>query len=173
MDKDYNVIEIAPGRGFFLGVIKNYFNSISGVDIDPKVIAHNKILYDNIDIQLYNVLDMPENQKYDVVFAFDILEHLENINKFALKAHALANKYIVVQVPIGRPIVPPNYHLLKNPKEHHTPFDGHLHYFSQFSLNNLLTKDGLFECVLMYKTHPFETAGGRELLTVFKKVSKQ
>ncbi len=170
MLQDDLAFEIAPGRGFFLMVAKEYFNTIKGVDIDPGVIAHNEILNPDIEVKLCSFLDLPEDEKYDVILAFDFLEHIEELNDFVIKLYAITNKYVVIQVPVDRPIIPPNYHLLEKPKEHQLPFDGHLHYFSEFSLNNLLSKDGLFECAHMYKTFPGETAGGKELLCVFKKV---
>ena len=168
--QDDLALEIAPGRGFFLMVAKEYFKTIKGVDIDPAVVTHNKILHPNIEVKSCSFLDLSEDEKYDVILAFDFLEHIEELDDFVTKLHAITNKYAVIQIPVDRPIIPPNYHLLENPKKHQLPFDGHLHYFSEFSLNNLLSKNGLFECVHMYKTFPGETAGGKELLCVFKKI---
>jgi len=69
--------------------------------------------------------------------------------------------------------VPPNHHLLKDPKPWQGSFDGHLHYFTELSIIRLFTKNDVFKCVFMYKTKPGEVAGGPELLCVFEKVENK
>jgi hypothetical protein len=109
--------------------------------------------------------------------AFDVLEHVENLNDFVKKAYNLTEKYVLIQVPIGRPIIPPNATSMKN-KPTYTDnagqnvsleFDGHLHYFTQNSLVRLFTKDNLFKCSFIYKSKPEQLANGFEILAVFEK----
>jgi hypothetical protein len=164
-----NVLEVAPGRGFVLKAMTSKgFNNVLGVDIDDKVTQHNKKYNPDVKCITKNILDL-ESGNYDVVMGFDLLEHIEELDVFVDKMHFLTNKYVVLQVPVDRPLVPPNYHLLENPLEHQGPFDGHLHYFTELSIINLLTNNNMFKCVFMYKTLPGETAGGPELLCVFEK----
>jgi hypothetical protein len=112
---------------------------------------------------------LPENKKYDIVVAMDVLEHVENIKEFAQKMHSLTNKYAVIQIPVERGLKCPNDPALQGGRE----FDGHLHYFSEFSLNNLFIKDDMFKCVFMYKSFPKELANGREIFAIFEKKAKQ
>ncbi len=163
---------MASGRGYALNVAKEILKSVTGSDIDPKVVDHNKIFNPDVEIRLYDILKMPEEDKYDVIMAFDVLEHIEEADKFASKMYGLANKYVMIQVPVDRKIAPPNFHLIKNPEPHHAPFDGHVHYFTEHSLNNLFTKDGMFKCVFMYKTERGEVANGREIMAVFEKIEQ-
>ena len=120
---------------------------------------------------------MDEDKQYDVIFALDVLEHIEDIQSFPKKISKLAKK-VVVQVPTDRPIIPPNIHLM-HPKPKYTTadgypvstdFDGHLHYFTEFSLNNLFTKDNMFKCLFLYKSEACELAGGPEILAVYEKI---
>ena len=177
VDKDSDVLEIASGRGYFLLLVKNYFKSITGMDIDPKTKIHNETINPEVPYIVSDFLEMDEDKQYDVIFALDVLEHIENIQDFPKKISKLAKK-VVVQVPTDRPIVPPNVHLMHPKPEYKTTdgsllsveFDGHLHYFTEFSLNNLFTKDNIFKCSFLYKSKAGELAGGPEILAVYEKI---
>ena len=168
IDENDKCLELAVGRGYMLSVAKKYFTDMNGVDIDPKTIEHNKITNPEVNLILANILDLPEDTKYDVLIAMDVLEHVEDLNGFINKIYNITNKYIILQVPVDRPLIPPNFHLLKNPKRHQTKFDGHLHYFTKLSILKLFTKNNLFKSKFMYKSVPGELAGGPELLCVFE-----
>ena len=175
----HNILEIASGRGYFLTIAKNYFKSATGMDIDPKTKVHNSRINPEVDYIVCDFLEMPEDKKYDVIFAFDVLEHIENIKDFPKKIHKLGEK-VVIQVPVNRPIIPPNLHLLDEKdrpiyrdnagNKLQTKFDGHLHYFTENSLHNLFTKDNLFKCVFCYTSKAGELAAGQELLAVYEKI---
>ncbi len=166
--KDDTVLEIASGKGYFLKSAKNYFTNLKGSDIDPKVINHNETHNPEIEVILSDVLKLPENKKHDVVVAIDVLEHVEDIEEFARKMYSLTNKYAIIQVPVERGLKCPNDPVLQGGRE----FDGHLHYFSEFSLNNLFTKNNMFKCVYMYKSFMGELANGREIFAIFEKNNK-
>lgn len=169
-----SILEVAPGRGFVLKTLANLgYSNITGVDIDNKVTLHNEQYNPGIKCITSDVLDLKENNNYDMVMGFDVLEHIEDLKIFVEKMQSLTKKYVTVQVPVDRPLIPPNYHLLKNPKPWQGSFDGHLHYFTELSIIRLFTKNDAFKCVFMYKTKPFEVAGGPELLCVFEKVENE
>ena len=174
---EHDVLEVASGRGYFLGLAKNYFKSITGMDIDPKTKIHNSQINPEVNYIVSDFNEMKETKKYDCLLAFDVLEHIENLNSFVKKAYNLTDKYVLIQVPIGRPIIPPNAAAMEN-KPIYTDnagqnvsleFDGHLHYFTENSLIRLFTKDNLFECSFIYKSKPKQLASGLEILAVFKK----
>jgi 2-polyprenyl-3-methyl-5-hydroxy-6-metoxy-1,4-benzoquinol methylase len=166
-DKNDHVLEIATGKGYLARIMSKLgFASFTGSDIDPKVIEHNKIYNPAVNVILSDVIKLPEDKKYDIVIAMDVIEHVEDLKQIVKKMHSLTKKYAVVQVPVNRRLVPPNDPELQNGMD----FDGHLHYFSKFSLNNLFTQDKMFKCVFMYKTARGEVANGPEILAVFEKV---
>ena len=166
MSKSDNIFEVASGKGYFLRVIKKDFPNIVGSDIDPKVISHNAIYNPDVKMILSDVIKLPEDKKHDVVIAMDVLEHVENAREFANKMHALTKRYVIIQVPTKRYLKCPNDPELQGGKE----FDGHLHYFSRFSLNNLFTENNMFKCAFMYESWPGDLAHGCELFAVYEKV---
>lgn len=169
-----SILEVAPGRGFVLKTLVNLgYSNITGVDIDNKVTLHNEQYNPGVRCITSDVLDLKENNNYDMVMGFDVLEHIEELEIFVEKMQSLTKKYVTVQVPVDRPLIPPNHHLLKDPQPWQTPFDGHLQYFTELSIIRLFTKNDAFRCVFMYKTKPGETAGGPELLCVFEKIENK
>ena len=166
ISKKDSILEIATGKGYLAYAMKQIYPNLVGSDIDPKVISHNAKYNPEVKMILSDVIKLPEDKKYDVVVAMDVLEHVENTREFANKIHVLANKYAIIQVPTKRRLVCPNDPVLQDGKE----FDGHLHYFSRFSLNNLFTENGMFKCVFMYESWPDDLANGCELLAIFEKV---
>jgi len=159
LSKDQTALEIASGKGFMLHEAKEIFKKIVGNDIHPSVGNHNKKYNPEVDFIVCDALELSEEDKYDVVLAFDVLEHIEDANKFVEKMWALTKEYVVVQVPVDRSMSPPNPN-----------FDGHVHYFSKDSLRKLFTKKLLFRCEYIYKSKRGELANGPELIAVFKKI---
>ena len=170
MSKEYSILEIAPGKGYHTPLLQERFKSVVGVDLDEKVIKHNKKINPGVEVILSDFLDLPEDKTYDVLCAFDVIEHIREIDEIPSKMHSLINKYAIIQVPTKRKIAPPNFHLIEKPQPHHAPFDGHLQYFSEQSLVNLFTRNNLFKCAYLYPTDPLEVANGCELLAVFEKI---
>ena len=99
-----------------------------------------------------------EKEIFDVIVSFDVLEHFYDPNEYKAKLLDLLDVggIAVIQVPTDRKI-----HFRK-------PFDGHYHYFSEKSLKILLGEQ--FECLMFYKTNAGETAGGREFLSIFRRI---
>tara|TARA_R100000152_G_C6773215_1_gene200447 strand:+ start:1311 stop:2165 length:855 start_codon:yes stop_codon:yes gene_type:complete len=166
LEKNHHILEIATGKGYLARVLSQMYKNFVGSDIDPKVVEHNQVVNPDLKVILSDVIKLPEDKKYDVVIAMDVLEHVEDTVRFAKKMHSLTKKYAIIQVPINRRLVCPNKPHLQGLKN----FDGHLHYFSKFSLNNLFTQNDMFRCVLLYQTSMGEVANGPELLAVFEKV---
>jgi hypothetical protein len=154
-------LEVASGKGFMLSEAKHFFKKLTGNDLHPTVAKHNKLTNPEVEILVCDILDIAEDTKYDTVLAFDVLEHIEDANSFVNKISAITNKYVVVQVPVDRSLPPPNPN-----------FDGHVHYFSKASLNELFTKNNLFQCRFMYKSKRGELANGPELIAVFERQDK-
>lgn len=159
--KSDTVLEVASGKGFMLTQLLDYFDNVTGMDLHPYVKNYNKKNNPRAEFIVCDFLEFPEENKYDVIFAMDVMEHIEDANKFVNKMAALANKYVVVQVPVDRSLK-----LVNNKSK---GFDGHVHYFSEESLKSVFTKNNLFQCEFIYKSKRHELANGPELIAVFKR----
>ena len=159
LSKNQTALEIASGKGFMLHEAKEVFKKIVGNDIHPSVANHNKKYNPEVDFIVCDALELSEEDKYDVILAFDVLEHIEDASRLVEKMWALTKEYVVIQVPVDRIMPPPNPN-----------FDGHVHYFSKDSLRKLFTKKLLFQCEYIYKSKRGELANGPELIAVFKKI---
>lgn len=133
IDKDNICLDIGGGAGTFSKMLSKYVKHVEMIEIDPILVQEAKrqgIVSYNTPFFQYNC-----GRKYDVVLAWHVLEHVEDIVRFIKKCKNLSKKYVVVEVPTNRR-TPDEY---KPPKE----FDGHLHYFTLESLKMLLENCGL------------------------------
>ncbi len=70
LDKD--VIEFGSGLGGFCHRIQKYVNKIVGVDLDPQ----SKKFYDEHNIPFFQSLDNLEDNSFDFIVSFHVLEHI-------------------------------------------------------------------------------------------------
>ena len=85
------LLEIGCGDGRFLKKLQNHY-SVSGFDISPSAINHASNLIKNKSLK---VLDIEKGRiigKYDIILAFDLLEHLKEPKKSMLKIKKALNK---------------------------------------------------------------------------------
>jgi len=140
-----NVLEIGPGTGLFKGSAKLFGFNVETLDLDPEL---------NPDY-VGSATDLPfESASYDVVCAFQMLEHLP----FDLAMQSfremirVASKFVIVSLPNAMPARLISFHIPKigrvnyliskpffEPKEHF--FDGE-HYWEinkkGYELNKLI-----------------------------------
>ena len=152
-DTTYDALEIGSGDGLFAHTAQKHFKNIVCSDIDTKMTDKCAAL--GLDTITSSVLDI-SNQSYDVVFGFDVLEHVVDIQSFKDKMKEIVKKYLILQVPVNRTMVPPN-----------PTFDGHSHYFNKHSIVCLF-KDG-FESLNVFYGNRGDLARGPELLCVFRR----
>lgn len=140
INNDWHIVEYGCGDGLLLKTIKEDFETrnleLTGVDFDKDMVR--KVREFNIkcskgDASIYCI-------KCDCCMAFDVLEHINDINN-ALYNWSKHSSYMIVQVPANR-----------RPK---FEFKGHFHVFSETSFKTLLSKYGKIEYFITGKSEQF------------------
>ncbi|MFC1813943.1 methyltransferase domain-containing protein [Thermodesulfobacteriota bacterium] len=124
LKKNFSCLDVGAGAGTFAEKIKPFVNLVECLELDDSLVSEcNRlgfITYQN------DFMKHKFNKKYDFIFLWHVLEHVENVTEFMAKVFELTNKYVVVEIPFGR-VIPER-------------FDGHLQYFSEKSFRILLKK---------------------------------
>ena len=98
-----------------------------------------------------NMLD--DNEKFDLVCAFELLEHIEDWEKVATVMTKISNRYIMVSVPIGR--------MREYEKEH-----GHFRNYQKGELESFFEEKGFRTLKTYYAGFPFWSPITRNLLNL-------
>jgi 2-polyprenyl-3-methyl-5-hydroxy-6-metoxy-1,4-benzoquinol methylase len=122
-----NIADVGCGTGHFLNLLQNNFTNttLTGYEINEAPIQIAKKLFPTINYKIqsvYKILDI----KYDCIFINHVLEHLtypEDCLK-ALLASLNPNGSLIINIPNGRL----------------DTFSGHIHFFSQTSLELLVKR---------------------------------
>jgi len=75
-----NLLEIGCGRGILLNQLKKFY-SVKGCDISPIAIAHASKLIGKKNLRVLDIEKQNISGKYEIILAFDVLEHLKNPEK--------------------------------------------------------------------------------------------
>jgi len=96
------VLEIGFGNGAFLDFSKSIGWNISGVEIIPDLVDR---AVQNKYKAFQDINDIPAQNKYDLIVAFDVLEHIESnqiLNFFKkIKNFLHPNGILIIRVPNG------------------------------------------------------------------------
>lgn len=98
--KGFSSLEVGCGDGAFLrllnGIIPNH--SIHGIDINTKEFYDSKLKIFNQSLEEFSIKD---NNKYDNIISFQVLEHLTNPYEYFKKSLELLNENgrIIIAVP--------------------------------------------------------------------------
>ena len=141
-----NILDVGAGTGDFLKICVSHGWRVFGVEPsnDARKIAQEKGLV------LKEKLDEFQNQKFDVITLWHVLEHVEQISDYITKLKELLteNGRLVIAVP--------NYksYDAKHYKEYWAAFDvpRHLWHFSQNSIHKIFSE----ESMLVEKTVPMK-----------------
>ncbi|MCI2229439.1 class I SAM-dependent methyltransferase [Polaribacter sp. MSW13] len=129
-----NILDVGAGTGDFLKVCKN--NNWNTIGVEPSIDAINIAAQKGIFLKesLYEI----ENQKFDVITLWHVLEHVGNLNEYISSLKELLSKdgRIIVAVPNYKSY-DANYY-----KEFWAAFDvpRHLWHFSQNSIHKLFSE---------------------------------
>jgi len=161
INKNMTALEIGSGDGLFATQIKEHVESVTCSDVDSKMAKMCSDL--GFRAMATDVLQLDKSETFDVVFGFDVLEHVLDIQAFKEKVNKIVNDCLILQVPVDRTMVPPNTY----DRGTADPFDGHSHYFSVKSISSLF--DDYFETKQVFYGQRGKLARGPELLCIFKK----
>ena len=138
LDENYTCLDVGAGGGTFARELNREVKLVECTELTPVLIEECRTL--GFKTYEEDFLQMKENKKYDIVFAWHVLEHVVDITSFKEKLKNLSKRYVILEVPLltalnglGRT------RKLKNPNTH--GFDGHAHYFTERSFKALFEKD--------------------------------
>lgn len=160
MDYEPNsVLDVGCGQG--LNTIKfadDWPNAkIVGVDLSDIGIKYANSHYGsekNVSFICGDVSNMlADDEKFDLVTAFELLEHIEDWEKVATVMTKISNHYIMVSVPIGR--------MREYEKEH-----GHFRNYQKGELENFFEENGFRTVKTYYAGFPFWSPITRNLLNL-------
>lgn len=139
-----NVLDIGCGDGLFLEMLKKKGVKGWGVDISP--VAVEKCKSKGIDAIVHNFSDgplPPFDTVFDYVVLLDVLEHNYNPELILNEAAKVKSKYVIISVPNFNSLPARLQILFGKVPENNRPNKGHVYWFNQKSLLNVIDKAGL------------------------------
>ena len=129
LHKDFVCLDVGAGAGTFARIIEPHVKRVDCTELAPPLIVECQRLGFTTYAEDFLTLDI--NERYDIVFAWHVLEHVEDTNSFIKKMKELATKHLIIEIPINR----------RMRADHE--YDGHVHYFSGTSFQTLLSNHHL------------------------------
>jgi len=130
LKKDYECLDVVAGAGTFAKEIEQDIKKIECTELTPSLIEECERLGFKTYKDDFSLIDF--ERRYDIVFAWHVLEHVVDVKKFKEKIEKVIGKYAIIEVPLlialngqGR------RRNLKKPNDGN--FDGHSHYFTKRS----------------------------------------
>lgn len=140
LDEKETALDVGFGLGYGLNILAIKASSVSGVDIDPRVLEYcrSTVLGRNPRLSYLDVYDgysLPFPDKhFDLVTCVDVLEHVEDYHRFLDELLRVTRKSVLISTPNRRP---------ENTNPDGTPKNyWHLREWSYEELDSILTKHG-------------------------------
>lgn len=131
-DNSISVLDIGSGTGDFLKYGINKLNA-NGVGVEPN--SEAAAISKSKQINVYNNINELNNEKYDVITLWHVLEHVTNLNEYFnfFQNHLKENGTLIVAVPNFKSFDAKHY------KKHWAAWDvpRHLWHFSKGSIKKL------------------------------------
>ncbi len=99
-EQTVRVLDAGGGRGIYLDLFLKKKYQVTIADISPVAIGHVKAKYGNaINAIACDLLELPQDERYDMVHCFDVLYHVLDDDKWAKVLgifSRIADKYIIL-----------------------------------------------------------------------------
>ena len=133
INQQSKILEVGAGGGHFLKLAVKKNHLAHGIELNPKRAANMRSLGYEIKELTMNQLKKKTNEKYNVICAFQVLEHVSNPLEFISDMISLLNQggKIIVSVPnaaVMKKIDPNNEDLLNQPPHHMGHWDKNVFY---------------------------------------------
>jgi SAM-dependent methyltransferase len=155
-----SVADIGCGVGNKTAMMARYFQSsrVIGYDFSEEGIAAARKVHKlkNVSFDTADITQAKHKQKFDLITAFDVLEHIEDwqgLTKQLIKAN---NRYMLISSPVGR----------MRPYEVHI---GHVRNFKKNEIEDFMESQGYQTIKQLYAGFPFHSPRLRDLTNHFYK----
>lgn len=144
--KDKKILDVGSANGAFLYACKNKGFNATGIEPSKWLVELGKNEY-NVNLVNGSFEKFEFNEKYDVIFFWDVLEHVFDLDLTRTKIDEILNKngYLVINCP-------DHDSLMRKILRTKWPFylSVHLYYFNLKSLMNIFSKQFIFEKKLIH-----------------------
>jgi ubiquinone/menaquinone biosynthesis C-methylase UbiE len=109
LHKGDSVLDVGFGLGYGLTILSIYAESVTGIDVDKKCVEYcQSSLYGRnpklLCLQEYDGYDIPfDDNHFDLVTCIDVLEHVENYERFLKELLRVSKKGVFISTPNRRP----------------------------------------------------------------------
>ncbi|MEI6843438.1 MAG: class I SAM-dependent methyltransferase [bacterium] len=136
------ILDIGCGVGFFLAEADRRGYKPFGIELSTKQVAYARDKFNLKNVEQGDITDFDKifkDKKFDVITAFDVLEHIENFKVFfdKIHSHLKPNGIVIMTIPM---IDSPGARLMG--KKWHALLPSHINYFTKKSLENVYSSFG-------------------------------
>lgn len=116
----YKVLDVACGKAAFLRSIQDSVVSAIGIDTNPDAVSHNHEAHLSIYNQSVEDFSLTHDEQFDLVSAFQIIEHLGSVMPFVSSAYKCVKPggLLVLSVPNRARRKDPGFDSLDYPPHH-------------------------------------------------------
>lgn len=145
-DSHGNLLDVGCGMGFFLEVAREWNWNVKGVELSPYASAHCR---ENRNLDVHTgTLDSADYQSgyFDVITAFDVLEHLKDLHGFLSSVGRILKEdgvFIVIVPNYDGPVFQLDRIICGFKKAPMPNVPEHLTYFTAGTLTDLFQRNGL------------------------------
>ena len=150
------VLDVGSGEGTITNMIAELIPDakIKGIDFSMDGVRCSKANYSRDNLEFIHDEDSVNmKKKYDLVTAFEVLEHIEDFEDFLKKVAAASDKYIMLSFPTGR----------MRPFEKNV---GHFRNYRKGQVEEILEKHGFSVVKAYYAGFPFYNPLYREFCNI-------
>jgi ubiquinone/menaquinone biosynthesis C-methylase UbiE len=109
LNKGDSVLDVGFGLGYGLTILSIYAESVTGIDVDKKCVEYCQGSLSGRNPKLkclkeYNGYNIPfDDNHFDLVTCIDVLEHVENYERFLKELLRVSKKGVFISTPNRRP----------------------------------------------------------------------